>query len=236
MEDYGQMTLIGHLTELRRRLIIALLAIIGFSIIGYVFSEQIIKVLTVPIGELIFLSPTEAFYTHIRVAIYAGFILALPVVIHQVWRFVLPALNQNERKLLYLLVPLSLLLFFLGLAFSFFIVIPFGMRFFLGFSGPGLRPMLTLDYYISFVITITIPFGILFQLPLVQGFLIRFRLVTVKQLERMRKYVVVGAFVVGALFTPPDVLSQVFLAVPLILLFELGLIMGRIISPRSKSK
>lgn len=89
MEDYGQMTLIGHLTELRRRLIIALLAIIGFSIIGYVFSEQIIKVLTVPIGELIFLSPTEAFYTHIRVAIYAGFILALPVVIHQVWRFVL---------------------------------------------------------------------------------------------------------------------------------------------------
>ncbi|MGI6034516.1 MAG: twin-arginine translocase subunit TatC [Limnochordia bacterium] len=236
MEDYGQMTLVGHLTELRRRLIIALLAIIGFSIIGYVFSEQIIKVLTVPIGELIFLSPTEAFYTHIRVAIYAGFILALPVVIHQVWRFVLPALNQNERKLLYLLVPLSLLLFFLGLAFSFFIVIPFGMRFFLGFSGPGLRPMLTLDYYISFVITITIPFGILFQLPLVQGFLIRFRLVTVKQLERMRKYVVVGAFVVGALFTPPDVLSQVFLAVPLILLFELGLIMGRIISPRSKSK
>ncbi|NMB16512.1 MAG: twin-arginine translocase subunit TatC [Firmicutes bacterium] len=236
MEDYGQMTLVGHLTELRRRLIIALLAIIGFSIIGYVFSEQIIKVLTVPIGELIFLSPTEAFYTHIRVAIYAGFILALPVVIHQVWRFVLPALNQNERRLLYLLVPLSVLLFFLGLAFSFFIVIPFGMRFFLGFSGPGLRPMLTLDYYISFVITITIPFGILFQLPLVQGFLIRFRLVTVKQLERMRKYVVVGAFVVGALFTPPDVLSQVFLAVPLILLFELGLIMGRIISPRSKSK
>ena len=129
MEDYGQMTLVGHLTELRRRLIIALLAIIGFSIIGYVFSEQIIKVLTVPIGELIFLSPTEASYTHIRVAIYAGFILALPVVIHQVWRFVLPALNQNERRLLYLLVPLSVLLFFLGLAFSFFIVIPYGMRF-----------------------------------------------------------------------------------------------------------
>ena len=96
--------------------------------------------------------------------------------------------------------------------------------------------MLSLDYYVKFVVTMTIPFGVLFQLPLVQGFLIRFRLVTVKQLARMRKFVVVGSFVIGALFTPPDVLSQACLAVPLILLYELGLIMGRFISPRPKSK
>jgi len=236
MDDYWQMKLVEHLTELRRRIIISLIAIIGFSIIGYAFAEQLIEVLTVPIGELVFLSPIEAFYTHIRVAIYAGFIMALPIVVYQAWRFILPALNRDERKLLYVLVPLSLVLFFLGLAFSFYVVIPFGIRFFLGFSGPSLRPMLSLDYYVKFVVTMTIPFGVLFQLPLVQGFLIRFRLVTVKQLARMRKFVVVGSFVIGALFTPPDVLSQACLAVPLILLYELGLIMGRFISPRPKSK
>jgi sec-independent protein translocase protein TatC len=131
---------------------------------------------------------------------------------------------------------MSVVLFFLGLAFSFFIVIPFGIKFFLGFSSPSLRPMLSLDYYVKFVVTMTLPFGILFELPLVQGFLIRFGIVTVKQLARMRKYVIVGAFVVGAVFTPPDVLSQVCLAVPLIVLYELGLIMGRLISPRAKSK
>ena len=112
MDDYGQMTLVEHLTELRRRIIISLIAIIGFSIIGYAFAEQLIEVLTVPIGELVFLSPIEAFYTHIRVAIYAGFIMALPIVVYQAWRFILPALNRDERKLLYVLVPLSLVLFF----------------------------------------------------------------------------------------------------------------------------
>jgi sec-independent protein translocase protein TatC len=236
MEEYGQMTLVEHLTELRRRIIICLIAIIGFSVIGYSLAEQIIELMTVPIGELVFLSPIEAFYTHIRVAIYAGFIMALPIIVYQGWRFILPALKQDERKLLYALVPMSVVLFFLGLAFSFFIVIPFGIKFFLGFSSPSLRPMLSLDYYVKFVVTMTLPFGILFELPLVQGFLIRFGIVTVKQLARMRKYVIVGAFVVGAVFTPPDVLSQVCLAVPLIVLYELGLIMGRLISPRAKSK
>ncbi len=231
MDEKG-MSLVGHLTELRRSLIISLAAILVCSLGSYVFSEAIMELLTRPVDRLVFLSPVEAFLSHIKVSLFIGFLIALPIIVYQTWRFILPALNQNEKKSIHVLVPMSLVLFFVGLAFSFILVVPVGIRFLLGYSTEGIEAMISLGNYITFVMTMTLPFGIVFQLPLIQVVLIRLRIVTVQRLASLRKYVVVGAFILSAILTPPDIVSQVMLAVPLLFLYELGLIVSRIVTPR----
>lgn len=226
------MTLVGHLTELRKRLIIAVASIVVCSLGSYIFSEQILGVFTSSVDGLVFLSPVEAFTAHIKVSIYVGFLISLPIVVYQIWRFALPALRQSEKKIIHVLVPLTLVLFFIGLSFSFLLVVPVGLNFLLGFSSPDLQPMISLGNYISFVLAMTLPFGIVFQLPLIQVLLVRFNLVSVQRMASLRKHVIVGSFIVGALLTPPDLISQVMLAVPLLCLYELGMVIGRIISPR----
>jgi sec-independent protein translocase protein TatC len=230
--DENGMSLVGHLTELRRSLIISIAAILVCSLGSYVFSETIMEVLTRPVDRLVFLSPVEAFISHIKVSFFIGFLIALPIIVYQTWRFVLPALNQNEKKSIHILVPMSVLLFFVGLVFSFVLVVPVGIRFLLGYSTENIEAMISLGNYITFVMSMTLPFGIVFQLPLFQVVLIRLGIVTVQRMVSLRKYVVVGAFIVGAILTPPDVISQVMLAVPLLALYELGLIVGRIVTPR----
>lgn len=233
MEEMGQ-TLIEHLTELRRRLIVSLIAVAVLAGAAFFFSEQIINLLTIPAGDLVFLSPTEAFYTHIKVSLFTGLLIAMPVVLFQVWQFLLPALEQNEKKVLHIIVPVSLVLFIGGVVFCFFVVVPLGMRFLLGFSGPGLQAMLTLNNYISFLLSLLIPFGILFQMPLLQVFLVRFGVVSVARLQRSRKYIYFLIFIVGAILTPPDLVSQVLLAFPIIILFEVGLLVSRVMARKRR--
>ena len=151
-DDEGNMSILRHLEELRTRIIRSLIAIAVGSAIAYFYIEDIMRYLTLPTGRLYYLQPAEAFFTYIKIAIFAGFLLALPVVFYQAWKFILPALTVRERTVIGILVPSSVLLFFAGLAFSFFLVLPAALQFFVGFSTENLQPMFTLHQYFDFVL------------------------------------------------------------------------------------
>ena len=146
--DDGSMSLTKHLEELRTRIIRSLQAIAVGSAISYFYIEQIIEYLTKPAGKLYYMQPAEAFFTYLKVAILSGFLLALPVVFYHVWRFFLPALTRKERAVLAILVPISVLLFFLGLAFSFYLVLPIGIKFFIGFTTDNLQALFSIEKYL----------------------------------------------------------------------------------------
>lgn len=231
MED-KELTLVEHLTELRTRLLISVGAVLLFSIVGFIFAEETINFLARPVGDLVFLSPAEAFFTHLKVAVLSGFMLALPLILYQFWRFLLPALKKNEKIFLVTLIPSSFILFILGVAFCLYVVLPIGIRFFMGFATEELVPMISLNMYVSFLTRLIIPFGLVFEMPLVMGLLVRLRIITPQQISQARKYILVIIFIVGALLTPPDMISQILMALPLVLLFEGSLIISRIIAPK----
>ncbi|OCL27738.1 twin arginine-targeting protein translocase TatC [Orenia metallireducens] len=229
MEDM-QMSIIEHLAELRKRIVISIGGLIFFSILGYSFITDILKIFTKPVGkDLVYLVPTEAFFTQLKLSMFVGFLLALPIILYQIWRFVLPGLKKEEKRYLLVLVPLSYIFFLIGVAFAFFIVIPFGIKFFLGFSSDGLEAMFSLNKYISFIIKILIPFGIIFELPLLITLLVKLNLITSNFLKNKRRYVIVSIFVLSAILTPPDIISQAMMAVPLIFLYEFSIVVARII-------
>ncbi|WP_051412033.1 twin-arginine translocase subunit TatC [Halonatronum saccharophilum] len=225
-----EMNLVGHLTELRRRVLISLISTALLAIVGYMRATEIIEVLaSLTEGELIYLTPTEAFFTEIKIAFIVGLLLALPIILYQFWAFVIPALKGEEKKYIKVLVPLSYIFFILGVAFAYFIVLPFGVRFFLGFSNDSLKAMFSLSNYISFIISLLIPFGLVFELPLLVILLVKLKLITHRFLTKNRRYVIVLIFIFGVLLTPPDIVSQTMIALPLIFLYEVSIIIARII-------
>ena len=221
--DDGSMSLIKHLEELRYRIIRSLLAVFVGSAVSYYFIDVIMKYLTLPVGKLYYLQPSEAFFTYLKVAVAAGFLLALPVVFYHVWRFFLPALTTGERKVIAILVPISVLLFFIGLAFSFFFVLPAAVKFFMGFGGEDLQAMFSVDRYFDFVLTFVLPFGFVFELPLVIVILGKMGIIGSAFLAKHQRTVIFLSFVIAAIITPtPDVFTQSMLALPMILLYEVG--------------
>ncbi|MBO6304726.1 MAG: twin-arginine translocase subunit TatC [Selenomonadaceae bacterium] len=221
--DDGSMSLIKHLEELRYRIIRSLLAVFVGSAVSYYFIDIIMKYLTLPVGKLYYLQPSEAFFTYLKVAVAAGFLLALPVVFYHVWRFFLPALTTGERKVIAILVPISVLLFFIGLAFSFFFVLPAAVKFFMGFGGEDLQAMFSVDRYFDFVLTFVLPFGFVFELPLVITILGKMGIIGSAFLAKHQRTVIFLSFVIAAIITPtPDVFTQSMLALPMILLYEVG--------------
>jgi sec-independent protein translocase protein TatC len=229
MSDTG-MSLVDHLDELRSKLLISIAALIVFSIGSYLFVDEIMKILTDPVGkELVYLTPPEAFFTQIKVSLFTGFLLALPIIFFQIWSFILPALKNDEKKYLLILVPLSYIFFIVGSAFGLFLVIPFGMKFFLGFTSANLEAMFSLSKYISFIISILIPFGLVFELPLLITLLVKLGIISSNFLTTNRKYVIVAIFLFAAILTPPDIISQAMMAIPLILLYEGSVIIAKII-------
>ncbi len=230
MNSEQEMSLVEHLTELRSRLLKSIAVILIFSIGAYVFSERLLSYLTVPVGDLVFLSPAEAFLTHIKVSVIFGILISLPIVFYQFWKFVLPALKKNEKKFFYILLPVSLLLFYAGILFCFFVVLPLGIRFLLDFGGPELEPMISLGYYISFLLALLLPFGLIFELPLVLNLMVKLRILSVERIVSVRKYVIVLIFLVGAILTPPDIITQILLALPLIILFEASILIAKLIN------
>ena len=224
----GSMSIIAHLTELRKRLIRSLIAIGIGSCIAYYFIEDIMHLLTGPAGKLYYMQPAEAFFTYIKVAIFVGFLIALPVVLYQIWRFVLPALIGMERYLLSVIVPVSLILFLAGIAFSFFLVLPAAVKFLVGFSTQELQPMFSIKQYFDFVIAFLLPFGFIFELPLAIILLAKVGIVSSKFLAKQQRIVIFLTFVIGAVISPtPDIFSQCMIAIPMILLYEIGYIIVR---------
>ena len=233
-EDDGTMSLTAHLEELRSRIINSLLAIVFGSCVAYLFLDEITKYLTLPVGKLYYMRPGEAFFTYLKIDIAAGFLIALPIIFYHAWKFFLPAMTRSERAVLGILVPASVILFFTGLAFSFFLILPVALKFFMGFGqeSENLQTLFSFGSYFEFVILFVLPFGFVFELPLVIIVLGKLGILTSAALGKYRRYVFFFSFVIGALVTSPDVITQIAVAIPVILLYEVGYLVVKYILRR----
>ena len=232
-----QDTFISHLIELRARLLRAIVAVIIVLVCLFPWAKEIYAVLAAPLlkalphgSTMIATDVTGTFLVPLKVTLMAAFLIALPYVLYQMWAFVAPGLYQHEKRLALPVIVSSVVFFALGMAFAYFLVFPIAFGFFAGYTPAGVQMMTDIDKYLSFVLTLFVAFGITFEVPVVVIVLVRMGIVSLGKLRSIRGYVIVGAFIVGAIFTPPDVLSQVMLAVPLWLLYELGLLLGRFVS------
>lgn len=231
--DQQQDSLISHLIELRTRIIRAVIAVLVVFLCLVNWARDIYTLLAGPMlaalpqgGQMVAIDVAGAFFVPMKVTLMTAFLIALPYVLYQVWAFIAPGLYASERKLTLPLLIASVLLFFAGMAFAFFIVFPTVFMFVNQFAPEGVAVMTDIDKYLSFVLTTFLAFGVTFEVPVVVIVLVKAGLVTVEKLREIRPYVIVGAFVIGAIFTPPDVLSQFMLAVPLCLLYEVGIIIA----------
>lgn len=220
-----EMTTEEHLAELRRRLLVSLAALTAGTVLGWFLVPDMLRRFAADTqrSAFVFVAPAEAFTTYLKMAVLIGAALASPVIVVQAWRFLLPALFPHEQRLLARYLPASLGLFALGVAFGHFGVYPVALRFFLGFGSESVQPAIAVGRFLGFFISVTLPFGLVFQLPIVLSILVRLQMVTVSGLARLRKMVYFLAFVVGAILTPPDAASQVMMALPLIVMFEVSL-------------
>jgi sec-independent protein translocase protein TatC len=237
MSDELQETFISHLVELRDRLIRAIVAVIVVFLALVNWARDIYSLLAAPMlaalpqgGHMIATDVAGAFFVPMKVTMMVAFLMALPYVLYQAWAFVAPGLYAHEKKLVLPLIVASVLLFFLGMSFAYFIVFPTVFGFVNKFAPEGVAVMTDIDKYLSFVLQTFLAFGITFEVPVVVIVLVKAGLVSVAKLREIRPYVVVGAFVVGAVFTPPDVVSQFLLAMPLWLLYELGVVVASLLS------
>ena len=239
MSDSPEESFLTHLIELRDRLIRAMLSILVVFVCLFPWSKELYALLAQPLlaslpkgGQMIATDVVGVFLVPMKVTLMAAFLVSLPVVLYQVWAFVAPGLYVHEKKLILPLVVASVLLFVAGMSFAYFLVFPVVFGFMASVAPEGVAWMTDIDKYLSFVMTTFVAFGVTFEVPVIVIVLVRIGVVTVQKLREIRPYVIVGAFVIGAVFTPPDVLSQVMLAVPLWLLYELGIIMATFIGTK----
>ena len=233
-DDAGKMSFFDHLTELRTRIIWSLIPSAGGLAIAFYFTDRIMVFLQRPLANLktppIFLTPTEYFWTYMKVAMITGVFIAMPIILWNVWAFVAPGLHKHERKYAMPFVLVGSALFLSGGAFAIFVIIPFAINFLVSFGQEqGLKPMITISSYIDFIIKFTLAFGVVFELPVVITLLSMLGLVTPQFLSKNRKYAVLINFIIAAVLTPtPDIVNQTLMAGPLCILYELGIISARI--------
>ena len=251
----GEMPLTEHLGELRKSIIVSLAFVTIAFVVAFNFSESLFNVLMFPLRDmikfdlhrpflhlvkkakqtsLVFLSPTEAFWMYLKISFVAGLMVALPAIFYEVWRFISPGLLEKERKYVLPFIVSSTMLFLVGGLFCFVIVLPFGMSFLLGYQTQNLTPMISVGNYVDFCLKFILAFGVIFELPLAIVLLTRFGIVTPQSLAKKRRYAIVLCFVIGAVLTPPDAFTQGLLAIPMIVLFEAGILISRIIYKRTK--
>lgn len=241
MNEDDKIPFTEHLDELRRRLIICFVAAgVGF-VACYGFKEKLFELLLRPLlavmkpgDTLIFTGLAEAFFTYLKVSFLAGILLATPVIAYQFWMFVAPGLYDRERRMMLPVVFLSSLFFIGGALFGYFVVFPFGFQFFMGFATEWIKPMPSMKEYLAFSSKLLFAFGLVFELPLVITFLAKLGLVSVDFLKKNRKYATLLFFIVAAILTPPDVITQTMMALPLMFLYEIS-ILGAKIFGRSKN-
>ena len=226
-------TFIAHLIELRSRLLNVAIAMLLVFIGLFPWASDLYALLAQPMlaklpqgGQMIATDVTTPFFVPLKVTLMTAFLITLPYVLYQGWRFVAPGLYAHEKRLVLPLIVASTLLFFCGMAFAYFVVFPVVFGFIVAAAPQGVAVMTDIDKYLSFVLGMFMAFGITFQVPVAVVVLVRMGMVSVEKLREIRPYIVVGAFVVGAIFTPPDVVSQFMLAIPLWLLYEAGIVVA----------
>lgn len=243
MDSDEKKPFLSHLEELRKRLISCAIAIgVGFFI-AYFFAERLFRILVFPLksvmpegDRLIFTGLPDMFFTYLKVAFITGIMAAAPFLFYQIWMFVAPGLYQREKKLVIPFVACSTILFVGGSLFGYFIVFPFGFKFFLSFSNELVQALPSVKQYFSFSIKLLFAFGVVFELPVVIFFLTKMGVVTPQFLKQKRKYAILLTFVVGAILTPPDVITQCMMAGPLILLYEIGILVSKLASKKKVVK
>ena len=230
-------TFISHLIELRDRLLRSILALALVFLCLFPWAGDIYALIAKPMlkalpqgGQMIATEVTTPFFVPMKVTMMAAFVIALPFILYQLWAFVAPGLYANEKRLVGPLIIASTLLFLCGMSFAYFLVFPVVFGFIIGIAPQGVAVMTDIGKYLDFVLTMFVAFGITFEVPVVVVLLVKIGVVSVAQLKQVRPYAIVGAFIIGAIFTPPDVVSQIMLAVPLWLLYELGIVVAGIVS------
>ena len=282
-KDRKEMPFLGHLEELRWCILKALAAVIVGAVVCFVFSDQLLKLLTYPYEEAVrsleserspgaveavrklleewmgspppgaesglsepdqalpdsrrlqSLKPMTYFFISLQIALIGGLVLALPLVFYQIWRFVAPGLLSSEKRIALPLIGLSVLCFTAGALVAYWIVLPLGLRFFLALEPPDMTSQWAADIYIGFVLRLLVGFGLVFEMPVVALFLSRLGLLTPEYMRRIRRYAIAAIFVVAAIFTPPDPLSQILMALPVLLLYEISIWVVRISRPREET-
>ncbi len=240
--DENKLPLTSHLQELRKRLILSFIAVgVGF-VICYAFADTLFDILAKPLmkimpagGSLIFISVAEAFFTYMKVGFIAGIILASPFVLYQIWAFVAPGLYRHEKRYIFPFVLGGSLFFALGVLFGYFVAIPVGFRFLLGYATDFIKPMPSMKEYLTFSIKFLLAFGLVFEFPVVLVLLARIGIVDSRMLAKQRRYAILLVFIVAAAVTPsPDLLTQVLTAIPLIGLYELSILLSKIFGKKKK--
>jgi sec-independent protein translocase protein TatC len=234
--DPPEESFLSHLVELRNRLVRSLLSILLVFLCLFPWAKDLYSLLARPLlarlpsgGQMIATDVVGVFLVPMKVALMVAFLIALPYVLYQVWAFVAPGLYAHEKRLALPLVAAGVLLFFVGMAFAYFLVFPTVFGFMSRIAPEGVAWMTDIEKYLSFVMSSFVAFGAAFEVPVVVVVLVLVDVVELSKLKEWRAYVIVGAFVVGAIFTPPDVISQLMLAVPLCLLYEFGMLMARFV-------
>ncbi len=241
MAKKTSLTFFGHLEELRKRILIALSAVAVGTFLSYFYCDKLLKILMMPMNKTIdkvyFFSPAEAFLVKMKVAFLSGVFLASPVVISQIWFFISPALYKNEKKIVVPLILITSFLFLLGAVFCFYFVLPFALKFLVGQETEFLQPVISVGHYISFLSGMLLSFGLAFNVPVFILALVFLGVLSSKFLNRYQRHAVVLIFIAAAVLTPgPDIASQLFLAFPLLLLFELSVAGAKVIEIFKKNR
>jgi len=223
------MTFWGHVAELRIRLLVSALALIAGMVVCFFFVEPAAKYIMKPVGDMqfVFLSPPELFMSYVKLALIGGLIIASPVILLQIWLFIRPGLSRRERFSLVIGLFFGAFFFAGGAAFSFFVIIPFTLRFFLQYQNESVKAMFSFSEYVNFIGSMVLSFGVAFELPIVVTILASMGIVTGSGLAKVRGVGILLIFIAAAIITPPDVVSQVLLGVPMVLLFELSILLAK---------
>lgn len=243
MNDEEKQPFLSHLEELRKRLVSISIGVGAGFVICYIFSERLFQLLILPLknvlpegDKLIFTNLPEMFLTYLKVSLIAGVLLSSPFIFYQLWLFIAPGLYQREKKYIFPFVIFSTILFVGGSLFGYFVVFPFGFKFFIGFSNEYVKALPSVKQYFSFSIKLLFAFGVVFELPVVVFFLAKMGIVTPELMKKKRKYAILMTFVAAAILTPPDVITQCMMAGPLIVLYEVGIILARIAQKKAPEK
>jgi len=231
-----EQSFLSHLIELRQRLVRAAIAIVVVFAALTPFMKDIFDLMSKPMmaalpdgAKLLATGVITPFMVPLKVTLFAAFLIALPYVLWQAWAFVAPGLYRHEKKLAAPLIFSSCMMFFLGMAYCYYVVFGFVFKFIAGFAPTSVNVSPDIEAYFGFVLGMFLAFGLTFEVPIIVVLLVRFGIASIEKLKQMRPYVIVGAFIIAAIFTPPDVLSQLLLAIPLCVLYEIGILLARFV-------